>query len=607
MSCIELRPVENLLEKNFFIPSYQRGYKWTEQQVKDLLNDIYEFTSIKNKTEEEFYCLQPLVVKKCNSETIKINKLESSFDNNTWYEVIDGQQRLTTIRILLNYLRRVHLKDEELSYEEGKNELKNEYGKAEYIIQYETRATTKNFLGSKMEGNLDYVDCYYIREAYFTMKKWFEETVATKGVPAKRLRELIINTLVLGKQNQSAESRTVQFIWYEIDDNKTNPIDIFTRINMGKIPLNNSELIKALFLQEKNFKNDDEKLRQADIALEWDNMEYSLQDDKFWLFLNNKSSAEIPARIEFLFNIIYKLEREKNPAKFKTYGDDEYATFRFFYEFFINNNSNVKGEWRKVKEYYLAFKEWYENSTWYHYVGFLVYCKIPISEIFKLYNKSSKKKFLDNLKAKIKELLSPVNCYIKDGKPIIDLPYKSSNEENIRRIFLLYNVIFIINHFSKEAFSEDIPYRFPFAVFKKMHWNIEHIDSFTENEISDLETQKEWINNAFEDLKILGKELSSEEKNKIDNFLLGKKEFDFVTIKHLMQEKAEEFDSSNSAENKSTIGNLTLLDESSNKSYGNSLFTRKRREIIKWDSEGRFIPICTKNVFLKYFDKKGTS
>lgn len=253
MSCIELRPVENLLEKNFFIPSYQRGYKWTEQQVKDLLNDIYEFTSIKNKTEEEFYCLQPLVVKKCNSETIKINKLESSFDNNTWYEVIDGQQRLTTIRILLNYLRRVHLKDEELSYEEGKNELKNEYGKAEYIIQYETRATTKNFLGSKMEGNLDYVDCYYIREAYFTMKKRFEETVATKGVPAKRLRELIINTLVLGKQNQSAESRTVQFIWYEIDDNKTNPIDIFTRINMGKIPLNNSELIKALFLQEKKF------------------------------------------------------------------------------------------------------------------------------------------------------------------------------------------------------------------------------------------------------------------------------------------------------------------------------------------------------------------
>ena len=136
MNTIELKPVESLLERNFFIPSYQRGYKWTGQQVKDLLNDIYEFASIPNKTAEEFYCLQPLVVKKCDVNTIAVNELNSKFDNNIWYEVIDGQQRLTTIRILLNYLRRVHLKDDELSYEDGKNELKNEYGKAEYIIQY---------------------------------------------------------------------------------------------------------------------------------------------------------------------------------------------------------------------------------------------------------------------------------------------------------------------------------------------------------------------------------------------------------------------------------------------------------------------------------------
>ena len=113
MNTIELKPVESLLERNFFIPSYQRGYKWTGQQVKDLLNDIYEFASIPNKTAEEFYCLQPLVVKKCDVNTIAVNELNSKFDNNIWYEVIDGQQRLTTIRILLNYLRRVHLKDDE--------------------------------------------------------------------------------------------------------------------------------------------------------------------------------------------------------------------------------------------------------------------------------------------------------------------------------------------------------------------------------------------------------------------------------------------------------------------------------------------------------------
>ena len=59
---IELKSVSELLGMKFFIPSYQRGYRWTEQQVKDLLEDIWEFTK-KKKQEYEFYCLQPLVVK----------------------------------------------------------------------------------------------------------------------------------------------------------------------------------------------------------------------------------------------------------------------------------------------------------------------------------------------------------------------------------------------------------------------------------------------------------------------------------------------------------------------------------------------------------------
>ena len=57
---ITLKSVRNLLGMNFFIPSYQRGYRWTEQQVKDLLNDIKEF--IDNGT-NNIYCIQPLVVK----------------------------------------------------------------------------------------------------------------------------------------------------------------------------------------------------------------------------------------------------------------------------------------------------------------------------------------------------------------------------------------------------------------------------------------------------------------------------------------------------------------------------------------------------------------
>jgi hypothetical protein len=63
----------------------------------------------------------------------------------------------------------------------------------------------------------------------------------------------------------------------------------------------------------------------------------------------------------------------------------------------------------------------------------------------------------------------------------------------------------------------------------------------------------------------------------------------------------------NDEETKNSIGNLTLLNADINRSYGNALFPTKRRIIIEKDMEGKFIPICTKHVFLKYFDKKGTS
>ncbi|MBQ4006904.1 MAG: DUF262 domain-containing protein, partial [Muribaculaceae bacterium] len=49
---IELKSVGELLGMSFFIPSYQRGYRWTEQQVKDLLNDVNDY----KVKEGDFYC-----------------------------------------------------------------------------------------------------------------------------------------------------------------------------------------------------------------------------------------------------------------------------------------------------------------------------------------------------------------------------------------------------------------------------------------------------------------------------------------------------------------------------------------------------------------------
>lgn len=63
MSELMLKSVYDLLDKNYFIPSYQRGYRWRKRQIQDLLDDLYGFASDKDKADGSFYYLQPIVVK----------------------------------------------------------------------------------------------------------------------------------------------------------------------------------------------------------------------------------------------------------------------------------------------------------------------------------------------------------------------------------------------------------------------------------------------------------------------------------------------------------------------------------------------------------------
>ena len=74
--------------QRYFIGGYQRGYRWTPLQVTQLLDDIREFTKRQNPQENDFYCLQPLVMR---------------VSEEGGYEVVDGQQRLTTLMLILSH------------------------------------------------------------------------------------------------------------------------------------------------------------------------------------------------------------------------------------------------------------------------------------------------------------------------------------------------------------------------------------------------------------------------------------------------------------------------------------------------------------------------
>lgn len=147
MNSVELKTLNELSQYFFYIPAYQRGYRWTIQEVKDFLNDINEFTpkEIDGSDEKTWYCLQPVVVKQRTDSV---------------YEVIDGQQRLTTAYLILYYLNQDFV-------EKKRDRL--------FKIEYETREDSNVFLQHPEENEDSCIDFYYIHQAYSSIEKWFEE------------------------------------------------------------------------------------------------------------------------------------------------------------------------------------------------------------------------------------------------------------------------------------------------------------------------------------------------------------------------------------------------------------------------------------------------
>ena len=267
---ITLKSLVELLDKNFFIPSYQRGYRWTEQQVKELLNDIDEFSIQTSLTPNpgQFYCLQPLVVKKMNDAAREKYGLKGL----PWYEVVDGQQRLTTFFLILRYLHQKFVDSD------------GDYPSEIFTIKYE-----RNLNGEiSLDPLLDDIDSFHFRNAYSEISEWIKkrrEQAMTKGKMSLFYDALVTAKISTDPNGEKIDdANNVRFIWYELGENE-DPIKVFTRLNVGKISLTNAELIKALLLKSSNFEGRESelKLRQQEIASEWDNIEYTLQNDEFWL------------------------------------------------------------------------------------------------------------------------------------------------------------------------------------------------------------------------------------------------------------------------------------------------------------------------------------
>ena len=613
-SAVMLKPVKELLGMNFFIPDYQRGYRWKEQQAEDLLNDIWSFAEDDKKSPAEIYCIQPLVVQRKDQKILeKIHNAKTVEEvekliKGAW-NVVDGQQRLTTIFLILSVLEMQDL----------------------YEIEYQTRKGSKDFLKNITEKDKDEnIDFFHMYLVHDTIKKWFKNNVVDK----EKFKETLLEK--------------VNFIWYQIsseeeDFNHKSAIAAFTRLNIGKIPLTDAELIKALFLNRSNFSCSSVELdkKQREIAMEWDKIEYSLQGDEFWLFLHGLEYSK-PTRIDFIFDMIClndeyhiyynerdgsKAQREnskrKNEAIRKQIGDDEHKTFRYFYYAFNAEDLTaefIDQKWSKIREYYQIFSEWYNDYKLYHYIGYLTTVfedSNLVDELVDDWRNSSKREFVKKIEKRIFDVLSKSKGFFDLDNFIYEEEYndKTTSKRDCVPVLLLHNIETIIQQNDKLVNDKQYALpnfsKFPFHLYKKEKWEVEHIRPNAGDKINSDEAKKVF---AMLSKKYIGDKANL--ANEIDKFLNGDLQFEDIFDKIL------QIDNSLSDSDKNKIWNYALLDEATNKEYGNVICPIKRACVAnkergykikyKMSTDGEidmsqrveeiaFVPPCTRNVFAKFY------
>lgn len=572
MAKIETRTVlsegtePSLENSTFYIKDYQRGYRWEEQQVKSLLDDLLEFNHDNHTLK---YCMQPLVVKKAERnavahtrtlsklitpDAVKSEETESSNCDSAW-ELIDGQQRLTTTLLVLN-----------CCYEAPKNP-----PAPPYQIYYQL---------------IRNIDEYYINHAKKVIDDWFDSFGS---------RSDDIRSEIRGKINSD-----IQFIWYEVEPN-ANSVEIFTKLNIGKIPLTNAELFKAQLLNPDRINKKDreievkENVTLASIAFEWDKIEQSLRDNDFWSFISNEM-LDAETRIDYLlklYAIQIKYEGEIDSAIQEADGLFPFLAINsYIRKHKMDSNSIACNEtiWKEIVSIHDRLKSWYTNNILYHYIGFLIATgKSGIKVITELVKDTDKKK-----KSEVKEIVFDKIRKQMKNVTLDNLSY-SKDSQKIRSVLLFFNLFTMVQSKTDSRFS--------FKRYKdpKIHWDIEHIHARATDEeiraIKDPDKRKDFL----ESLKKQFEEINDQETvQKINQFILIEvstnniNEDEFLDFCCKITDKYGNYDENG-------IGNLTLLDAETNRSYHNALYPIKRIRIIERDKGEVFIPVCTKNVFLKMY------
>lgn len=570
----ELRTIKSLKDYIFLVEDYQRGYQWESQQVLDLLRDIEEFNP--SKSAQEFYCLQPVAVKQIMDGQLTQLIIDEQLENaefETIYELVDGQQRLTTIFLILRLLTEENhhtiiyrTRPQSKKYlEKIKNiPLTSNINTRESIelLDEQLNVAWENYISN--HPSFDNVDNYHFYKASQIILNYpFED------------KEIFLSKIF----------NSTQVIWYNEIHKSTKKL--FADLNSGKIRLTGAELIKALFVLNlsSNHSTSSEiaQFKTNELATEWDDIEYTLQQSDFWYFIKGKTKRNYTSRIGYLFDVLCDA----------TQVEDDLHTYRMYAD------QKKKLDWDELKSFFQKLVEWYNDPFIYHRIGFLIFQNDNKLNSLERIREKSARLTKGKFKKTLDEEITNAFAKIKKGDStkfydIDNLSY-SNNKKQVTDTLILFNICLYENLISD--------YRINFKEFYDQNWTLEHI--FPQN-FADIESPEEAIEFLKDYNQLL--ERDSEDKNRCGEFLIQLKDMtvpQFAKLKNAIVEFIAELISKM---NLDQIENLTLLHQSENSSIGNKPFESKRAEIISFSQKNQsqkgntsFIPLGTLHVFTKFY------
>ena len=613
-STVEIKTFQNLCEEeySFFIPSYQRGFRWTKSEIRALLDDLIEFEE-KHDNQEKYF-LQMIMVQKRG-------------DNK--YELADGQQRLTILWILYQ-LKRFFNGDKNwqdpytLTFEE-----KRKYDKTRDDFLEALKKTTKSLeettnSPSKSVKLFDSIETDNLDSKYFLD--------AVKYIVADYTYEIggeVQSFEDLAKDYFFKEDKEYIFLWYEVvsmSEKSAGPnrdselIRKYQNINASSVQLTEAELIKAYFIQNIRKPNEmsENEMSEKEFTLQWEQIERDLNNDNIWFFMApSRWVKTYETRIDYLFEI-------------NTFADERVYNQKHEVSNSIKKrikNEGAKNVWQDIINLYETLLSWHSDYYLYHTIGYLVATDDKGDALARLYKEcknKNKSEIIDKIGKKIKEVILNVasaamndNQRSKDKKKdrdkkldaatikyiVENLEYphneknteKENNEQKtqIVNFILLFNIALLLNAYKVNP--DNNAERFPFDYYSKTGADIEHInakhlenDDF-EKADSDEEKYNRKITWAENTIKIIEEE---EDKKRLkenlesikNQFLNDKKQFPDGEFDNLVNDIEDSADINK-------LNNLSLLDKYVNRKYKDIDFIDKRGHIIA----ARFgLPIPTK-------------